>query len=54
MKSFNQFVQEMEGDPGASIKWSDYKPKCFKRIKYQMAKGKTACAKRSSSSAGDE
>ena len=44
----------MKGDPGANVKWSDYKPKCYKRTKYTMAKGGTACAKRSSSSAGGD
>ena len=43
----------MKGDPGADVKWSDYKPKCYKKIKYKMAKSGTACAKRSSSSAGN-
>jgi len=54
MKSFKNFILEMKGDPGANVKWSDYKPKCYKRTKYTMAKGGTACAKRSSSSAGGD
>lgn len=51
MKTFQQFM-EMAGDFGS--KPQKPKVKCYKKIKYAMAPGGTACAKRSGSSAGGD
>lgn len=47
MKTFREFL-EMAGDFGSPPK--KQKVKCYKTIKYAMAPGEKACAKRSSSS----
>jgi hypothetical protein len=52
MKSFKQFMSEAEGDFGSPA--PKPKVKCYKVIKYAMAPGGKACAKRSSSSAGGD
>jgi len=51
MKTFKEFL-EMVGDFGSSPKKP--KVKCYKTIKYAMAPGGKACAKRSSSSSGGD
>ncbi len=45
-------MSEMKGDYGTES--SKPKVKCYKTIKYAMAPGGKACAKRSSSSAGGD
>ena len=47
MKTFREFL-EMAGDFGSPPK--KQKVKCYKTIKYAMAPGGKACAKRSSAS----
>jgi hypothetical protein len=51
MKTFKLFL-EMVDDFGSSSKKP--KEKCYKTIKYAMAPGGKACAKRSSSSAAGD